>query len=56
MIGWAATVLLLAISAALLGFSGIAGLASQVARILFLTGSVLCVLSFLFSGRGQRYW
>ena len=56
MIGWAATFLLMALAAALLGFSGIAGLASQIAWILFLTGLVLCVISFLFGRHGPRYW
>ncbi len=56
MFGWAATFLSMAIAAALVGASGVAGLASQIAWILFLTGLVLCVMSFLLRRRGPRVW
>jgi len=56
MIGWAVTFLALALVAALLGFSGIAGLASQLAWILLIAGLVLGVVSILVGRRGTRTW
>jgi uncharacterized membrane protein YtjA (UPF0391 family) len=56
MIGWAATFLVLALIAAILGFSGIAGVAIQIAWILFLVGLVLGLLSILLRRRGSMYW
>lgn len=51
---WAATFILLAISAALLGFSDVAGLASQIAWALFSAGLIFCVLSLLIGRHGPR--
>jgi uncharacterized membrane protein YtjA (UPF0391 family) len=51
MIAWAATFLILALVAAGLGFAGIAGLATQIAWILFVVGLVLAVLAALFRRR-----
>jgi uncharacterized membrane protein YtjA (UPF0391 family) len=50
MIGWAATLLVVAIIAAVLGFSGIAGIATNIAWILFVVGLVLAVV-FAIAGR-----
>jgi uncharacterized membrane protein YtjA (UPF0391 family) len=50
MIAWAATFLILALVAALLGFSGIAGVATQIAWILFVVGLVLAVV-FAIGGK-----
>jgi uncharacterized membrane protein YtjA (UPF0391 family) len=44
MIAWAATFLILALIAAALGFTGIAGIATQIAWILFVVGLILAVL------------
>tara|TARA_R110001583_G_scaffold132517_1_gene284494 strand:+ start:344 stop:508 length:165 start_codon:yes stop_codon:yes gene_type:complete len=51
MIGWAVTFLIIAIIAAALGFSGIAGTAVNIAWILFVVGLVLAIFFFL---RGRR--
>ncbi|WP_440939985.1 DUF1328 domain-containing protein [Immundisolibacter sp.] len=50
MFGWAITFLIIAIVAALFGFSGIAGVATNIAWILFVVGLVLAVV-FLVMGR-----
>jgi uncharacterized membrane protein YtjA (UPF0391 family) len=50
MIGWAVTFFIIAIIAALFGFSGIAGAAVNIAWILFVVGLVLAVV-FLIVGR-----
>lgn len=50
MIGWAATFLILALIAALLGFSGIAGVATNIAWILFVIGLILAIV-FAIAGR-----
>lgn len=50
MIGWAATFLVLALVAPVLGLTGIAGIATQIAWILFLVGLVLAVV-FALTGR-----
>ena len=50
MFGWAITFLIVALVAALLGFSGIAGTATNIAWILFVVGLVLTVV-FLVMGR-----
>jgi uncharacterized membrane protein YtjA (UPF0391 family) len=47
MLGWAATFLVIAIIAALFGFSGIAGTAVNIAWILFVAGLILAILFFL---------
>jgi len=41
MIAWAATFLVIALIAAVLGFTGIAGLATNIAWILFVVGLIL---------------
>jgi uncharacterized membrane protein YtjA (UPF0391 family) len=50
MIQWALIFLVVAIIAGLLGFSGIAGAATNIAWVLFLVGLVLAVI-FFFKGR-----
>lgn len=50
MISWAATFLVIALIAAVLGFTGIAGIATQIAWLLFVVGLVLAVL-FAIAGR-----
>lgn len=51
MINWAVTFLIIAIIAAVLGFSGIAGTAVNIAWILFVVGLVLAVVFFLVGRR-----
>jgi uncharacterized membrane protein YtjA (UPF0391 family) len=51
MIGWAVTFLVIAIIAALLGFSGIAGTAVNIAWILFVVGLVLALVFFVMGRR-----
>lgn len=51
MIGWAATFLVIAIVAAVLGFTGIAGLATNIAWILFVVGLILAIV---FAVLGRR--
>lgn len=51
MIYWAAVFLVIALVAAFLGFSGIAGLSMNIAWILFIVGLVLAVIFFL---KGRR--
>lgn len=53
MIGWAVTFLIVAIVAGLLGFSGIAGTATNIAWILFVVGLVLALV-FTITGRRGR--
>lgn len=50
MLSWAFTFLLIAIVAALFGFSGIAGTATNIAWILFVVGLILAVI-FAITGR-----
>jgi uncharacterized membrane protein YtjA (UPF0391 family) len=50
MISWAVTFLIVAIVAAVLGFSGIAGVATNIAWILFVVGLTLAVI-FAITGR-----
>jgi uncharacterized membrane protein YtjA (UPF0391 family) len=50
MISWAAAFLILALVAAVLGFTGIAGVATQIAWVLFVIGLVLAVV-FALMGR-----
>jgi uncharacterized membrane protein YtjA (UPF0391 family) len=50
MIGWAATFLIVALVAAVLGFTGIAGVATNIAWILFVVGLILAVV-FALVGR-----
>jgi len=53
MINWAITFLVIAIVAAIFGFSGIAGAATNIAWILFVVGLVLAVI-FAITGRRPR--
>lgn len=48
MLNWAATFFVIAIVAALLGFTSIAGSAIDIAKILFVVFLALAVLSFFF--------
>ena len=51
MIYWAAVFLFIAIVAALLGFSGIAGTAVNIAWILFVVGLIVAVVFFVLGRR-----
>jgi len=51
MISWAVTFLIIAIIAALFGFSGIAGTAVNIAWILFVVGLVLALVFFIIGRR-----
>ena len=51
MISWAVTFLIIAIIAAVLGFSGIAGTATSIAWILFVVGLILAVFFFVTGKR-----
>lgn len=44
MIGWALTFLIIALVAAVLGFTGIAGMATNIAWILFVVGLILAIV------------
>lgn len=51
MIGWAVTFLIVALIAAVLGFSGIAGVAVNIAWALFVVGLILAVVFFIAGRR-----
>lgn len=51
MIGWAVTFLIIAIIAGLLGFTGIAGTAVNIAWILFVVGLILAIVFFVMGRR-----
>jgi uncharacterized membrane protein YtjA (UPF0391 family) len=51
MIGWAATFLIVALVAAVLGFSGIAGVATNIAWVLFVVGLILAIVFALLGRR-----
>lgn len=51
MLYYALTFLAIALIAALLGMSGVAGLASQIAWVLFAIGIILLVVNFLTGNR-----
>lgn len=53
MLSWALTFFVLAIIAAILGFSTIAGAAAGIAKILFVVFLVLFVASFFFKAAGK---
>ncbi|MCB1924512.1 MAG: DUF1328 domain-containing protein [Gammaproteobacteria bacterium] len=53
MMGWAVIFFVVAIVAALLGFSGIAGTATNIAWILFVVGLILALV-FAITGRSRR--
>lgn len=50
MIGWAATFFIIALIAGILGFTGIAGAAVNIAWILFVVGLILAII-FALVGR-----
>jgi uncharacterized membrane protein YtjA (UPF0391 family) len=47
MLGWAVTFLIIALIAAVLGFGGIAGVAIEIAKIIFFVAIVLFVISIV---------
>ncbi len=51
MLNWAVTFFIIAIVAAVLGFTNIAGSAIDIAKILFFVFLVLAVVSFIFGRR-----
>ncbi len=51
MLNWAVTFFIIAIIAAVLGFTSIAGSAIDIAKILFFVFLVLAVVSFIFGRR-----
>ena len=51
MLNWAVTFFIIAIVAAVLGFTSIAGSAIDIAKILFFVFLVLAVVSFIFGRR-----
>ena len=53
MLNWAVTFFIIAIIAALLGFTSIAGSAVEIAKILFFVFLVLAVVTFIF-GRTRK--
>jgi uncharacterized membrane protein YtjA (UPF0391 family) len=53
MLSWALTFFVLAIIAAILGFTTIAGAAAGVAKILFVVFLILFVASFFFKAAGK---
>lgn len=53
MLSWALTFLVIAIIAALLGFSGVAGAATNIAWLLFVVGLVVALVFFI-RGRAPR--
>jgi uncharacterized membrane protein YtjA (UPF0391 family) len=55
MLGWAVTFLIVALIAAVLGFGGIAGVAIEIAKIIFFVALVLFVVTAVFGLiRGRR--
>ena len=53
MLGWALTFLIIGLVAAVFGFSGIAGAATNIAWILFVVGIILAIV-FAVAGRKPR--
>ena len=53
MLNWAVTFLVIALIAGILGMSGIAGAATQIAWILFVVGLALAVIVAIGGGRGR---
>jgi uncharacterized membrane protein YtjA (UPF0391 family) len=53
MIGWSFMFLIIAIVAAIFGFTGIAGTATNIAWILFVVGLILAIVMFV-TGRRPR--
>ena len=54
MLGWAITFLIIALVAAVFGFTGIAAASAGIAKGLFFLFLVLCVILFVFGSRGRR--
>jgi len=54
MLGWAVSFLVVALIAVALGFGGIAGAATGIAKVLFLVFLAACVLSIFLAGRRGR--
>jgi uncharacterized membrane protein YtjA (UPF0391 family) len=54
MLGWAVSFLIIALVAGLLGFSGVAGTAVNIAWILFVVGLILAVVMFVLGRRGPQ--
>jgi uncharacterized membrane protein YtjA (UPF0391 family) len=54
MLGWAVTFLIIALIAAVLGFGGIAGVAIEIAKIIFFVALVLFAISIIFGLLGGR--
>ena len=53
MLSWAITFLIIAIVAAVLGFGGIAGTATGIAKILCVVFLVMFIASFFFGRKGR---
>jgi len=51
MLSWALTFLIIALIAAALGFSGVAGTATWIAQVLFGLFLILFIISLIFRGR-----
>ena len=49
MFGWAITFLIVALIAAVLGFGGIAGVAIEIAKIIFFIAIILFVISLIYA-------
>jgi uncharacterized membrane protein YtjA (UPF0391 family) len=49
MLGWAVTFLVIALIAAVLGFGGIAGVAIELAKVVFVVALILFVISAIFA-------
>ena len=54
MLGWAVTFLIVALIAAVLGFGGIAGVAIEIAKIIFFVALLLFLISAVFGLVGGR--
>ncbi len=54
MLGWTLTFLVIALVAALLGFTGIALISVEIARVLFIIFMVLFLISLVFGLRMRR--
>lgn len=54
MFNWSLGFLMVALVAALLGFGGLAGTATEFARILFMVGIVLFIVSLVYQGVSGR--
>ncbi len=54
MFGWAIIFLIIALIAAFFGFGTLAGTAAWAAKIVFIVGLILAVLSFIFGRRDQN--